>query len=369
MSFISRHRIRKRAYETIRQATHLENMRADLISDQDRMQIEEAKKKVRSDLTARNSSALEVSIGELYKLIAEHSPTYRFAGIRENVEIFAVAIVVAMGFRSYFLQPFKIPTGSMEPTLYGIHSKEESDPTVWDRTALKYAKWLITGRMYHEVRVTEAGELSQPTQGGQNHPASLFYYVGRKRYKLPRYASLNYVPGDHVPEGSLLWAGSITAGDHVFVNKVAWNFRNPKRGEIMVFNTKDIPTLPEGTHYIKRMVATPGDTIAVAEPTLIINGKYPREDAIKRVAESQPADWNFVRDQETVPRHDGYKFAGALQSSQQVVHLGGDKYFALGDNSGNSRDSRYWGPVPGENLVGPALLIYWPFSARWGFTD
>ena len=42
------------------------------------------------------------------------------------------------------------------------------------------------------------------------------------------------------------------------------------------------------------------------------------------------------------------------------------EYFALGDNTRNSRDGRYWGPVPQKNLVGPALLVYWPLSKRWG---
>ena len=41
-------------------------------------------------------------------------------------------------------------------------------------------------------------------------------------------------------------------------------------------------------------------------------------------------------------------------------------YWSMGDNSGNSSDSRYWGPVPEPNLVGPALLVYWPFNSHWG---
>jgi signal peptidase I len=360
MNFLQKRRIRKRAYETIRHATHLENMRGDLISDGDRQRIEEAKSKVRADLTSHDVSALEISIGELYQLVAELSPTYRFAGIRENLEIFVVAIVVAMGFRSYFLQPFKIPTGSMEPTLYGIHSKEVDDPTMWDRAPLKYAKWLITGRMYHEVRVSGSGQLSHPQQGGQNHPASVFYYVGSKRYKVPRYASLNYRPGEFIQMGSILWSGSITAGDHVFVNKVAWNFRNPRRGEIMVFDTENIPTLPAGTHYIKRMVGLPTEKISISPPDLKINGEIVREpEGIRRIAEQDEGYWGYrVRPESKV-----------LSSPDDSIELADDEYFALGDNTLNSRDGRYWGAVPEENLVGPALLIYWPFSKRWGLAD
>jgi signal peptidase I len=58
-----------------------------------------------------------------------------------------------------------------------------------------------------------------------------------------------------------------------------------------------------------------------------------------------------------------------LASPNQKVLLGPGEYLALGDNTTNSRDSRYWGPVRQRNLVGPACLVYWPFSKRWGLIE
>ena len=61
----------------------------------------------------------------------------------------------------------------------------------------------------------------------------------------------------------------------------------------------------------------------------------------------------------------GARFLG---SEDDVVKLAGDQYFAMGDNSFNSLDSRYWGPVPEHNLLGPATVVYWPFTShRIGF--
>ena len=58
-----------------------------------------------------------------------------------------------------------------------------------------------------------------------------------------------------------------------------------------------------------------------------------------------------------------------LKNNTDVFTLDDDEYFMLGDNSENSQDSRFWGIVPRQNIVGRANLVYWPFSRRWGFTD
>ena len=72
--------------------------------------------------------------------------------------------------------------------------------------------------------------------------------------------------------------------------------------------------------------------------------------------------------------HDGYHGysnpgpnAKYLTSSEATFHVPDRSYFALGDNSYNSSDSRYWGLVPEENLVGRGVIVYWPFAPHWGF--
>ena len=174
-------------------------------------------------------------------------------------------------------------------------------------------------------------------------------------------------PNGTIPSGGILWSGTVKAGDHVFVNRVAWNFRRPRRGDVMVFSTTGIDGLPEGTHYIKRMSGLPGETVQIWPPHLVIDGETVTEPhtigrmaAHERISPDEPpyagylliATNAYIKAEAPVP----------LCTHGDKVTLGPDEYYALGDNSMNSRDSRYWGPVPERNLLGPAAFIYWPFT-------
>lgn len=356
---IKRRRQRKDASETLRHVRHLRNVRGDLMSAPDLQCLLAAENALGAQLKRRGGADDElVARTEAAAEIAHRlSPRRSFASVRENIEVIVVAVAVAMGFRSYILQPFKIPTGSMEPTLFGIHALE-SEPTLTDRFPVKYVKWLLTGEMHHVVRTTTTGLLSEPQLAGSDDPTSVFYYVGPRRYRLPRNAILRFRPGENVAIGQVLWSGKITAGDHVFVNKMAWNFRLPARGEIMVFATHGILGLQDGTHYIKRMCGLPGETISIRPPDLLVNEVITRAPVgIARVASKAPgyAGYSLAQDPRAIITQTG-----------DCIRLSDTEYLALGDNTFNSRDSRYWGPVPRQNLVGPATTIYWPLSRRWG---
>lgn len=355
LGYLKHRRILKSAREALRHARHLLNMRGDVMPAADRQNLTMAMSGVEAAIRKGRGAADEANraVDGLYQIVQALTPRRTFPGLRENVEVVVVAVAVAMGFRSYFLQPFKIPTGSMEPTLYGIHASDDGEPEFMDRFPVKYVKWIVTGEMHHVVRVRAAGHLNGPESCGQNDPTNVRYFVGPHGYRVPRNATLNYAVGTPVPAGAVLWAGTITAGDHVFVNKILWNFRRPQRGEVMVFATRGIADLQQDTHYIKRLVGLPGETVSIAPPNLLINGREVHEPAaIERVASRSPG-------------YAGYTLAAGaavLAGQNDALVLSSDEFFALGDNTQNSRDGRYWGAVPAVNLVGPATTIYWPLT-------
>ena len=296
--------------------------------------------------------------GRCSELLAELDAPKSFAFGREWLDILVVSISVAMAFRAYFYEPFNIPTGSMQPTLYGNHSEECSpvmaDP-VWDLTPLKWLKWLVTGRMFEDFRAPATGQmLVQPLKTG-------YYRVGvntsPKTFDvpadafMPQSANLKNGLAGHgafLRAGQRIWSGYVVTGDFLFVNRWLWNFRHPRRGDVMIFSTTGIERLDQGTHYIKRMTALPGEKIEIVEPDVFIDGKKlpPLKPMVGRYGEQTP-----------VPRPE---------VMQGPVVLGEAEYFACGDNSASSYDSRYWGPVPAANLRGVAGGVFWPFSRRWG---
>jgi signal peptidase I len=122
---------------------------------------------------------------------------------------------------------------------------------------------------------------------------------------------------------------TLYAGDFVIVNKLAYQFSPvPRRGDVIVFK---YPPDPETTPYIKRVIGLPGDQIHIADGKVYINGQLMFEPYLK-VVTKLGGDW-------TVPE-------GQL--------------FVMGDNRNNSSDSRKWGFVPLENIIGRAELIYLP---------
>jgi len=323
-------------------------------------------------------SALESCVGHL-------NPPKPFAGLRENFDVLVVAISVAMAFRAYFYQPFKIPTGSMQPTLYGIHSEARapSAATLLDRQPLKFAKWLITGESFKIVRAKASGTVNFMPSDSSKKPgympvvvAGVPHYVPNDAveadaYRRPVRLKGGVANGASVRAGEVLWAGVVVSGDFVFVNRWKWNFAHPTRGEVMVFSTTGIQALMQGTHYIKRMTGLPNETLQIKAPSLIVNGE----------AVTRPLRIGQIARKETVwpghPAYSGFNPSGtrqiylpgqSLAGESDRVTLKADEYYAMGDNSFNSFDSRYWGPVPERNLLGPATVVYWPFtSPRFGW--
>jgi signal peptidase I len=129
---------------------------------------------------------------------------------------------------------------------------------------------------------------------------------------------------------------TLFAGNFVVVNKLAYRFTKPGRGDIIVFK---YPPDPAQDPYIKRVIGLPGDHILVENGEVLINGIRISEPYLKERTR-QGGEW-------TVP-------PGSL--------------FVMGDNRNNSSDSRAWGTVPMENVIGKALVVYWP-PDEWGMLN
>jgi signal peptidase I len=124
-------------------------------------------------------------------------------------------------------------------------------------------------------------------------------------------------------------------GDYVIVNKLAYRFNHaPQRGDVIVFK---YPPNPDAIPYIKRVIGLPGDQVHIADGKVYINDQQMLEPWLK-VTTNRGGDWS-------VP-------AGQL--------------FVMGDNRNNSSDSRSWGFVPFENIIGRAEVIYLP-PQHWAF--
>ena len=152
-----------------------------------------------------------------------------------------------------------------------------------------------------------------------------------------------------IPSGSML--ETLQIGDQLLVNRLAYGFfvpfkdaplvswSEPQRGDVIVFEYPRDPS----TDFIKRVVAVPGDTVAMKDKILYVNGVKVDEPYV-------------IHGDTTFPQRDNY--------GPKEVPPG--KYFCLGDNRDDSKDSRFWGFVDFNAIQGKAMIIYWS-SDGWNF--
>ena len=145
----------------IRHAEKLLRYRKDVLSESTISDLKTQIEKVRKALSARDAQAVKNESERLHTLYMQHMPTPKDAAWRENIEVILVAIVVAVGIRSYFLQPFKIPTGSMQPTLNGIigHPMPATEPA--PNILRQIGEFVVLGRNYINVVSAEDDQVTQ----------------------------------------------------------------------------------------------------------------------------------------------------------------------------------------------------------------
>ncbi len=177
--------------------------------------------------------------------------------IKEYAESIIIALILALLIRHFVVQAFKIPTGSMRPTLI------ENDR-------------ILVNKFIYGARLP-------------------FTYI-------------------HLPA-----------------------IRQPKRGDVIVFQYPEEPT----KDFIKRLIATGGETVEIINGKIAINGSIIHDGALNNI--------NY------------YNFGQYGKEGEKII-VPKDSYFVLGDNSVSSKDSRYWGFVPKKNLIGKAFFIFWPIK-------
>lgn len=252
--------------------------------------------------------------------------------LREWADALIIAFVVAMFIRTFVVELFKIPSGSMSPTLLGDFVAEG---LATDRKGEGHEYLLISDPMGDIVQVFE------------KQPDSHYIYRG-KQSKFALTSSQQ-----------VLLESKVHREEHrILVNKFSYWFKKPERGDVVIFRVPfgSDPVLDKAQNvsvpayhrdqsvYVKRAVAFGGEQLMIGDDNhLYVNGE-------------------LVSDPEIISKLQYFPPAGA---SEYQLDIPENHLMALGDNSGNSLDSRYWGPLPFDNLRGKAVLRYWPFKDKW----
>jgi len=356
---------------------------------------------------------------------------YPKTSLVENVEFFLVAAIVILGIRTYFVQPFKIPTNSMWPTYYGMTAENFPPGSAAPGTVESLFRFVAYGAMRHTVLAPRDGQVSIQliNQGGRpalaptlrNGRTWLIFPAQFKEYtfyvdgepasvqvpadfngfdevvfgtffpdraalqaQIQRAGQANELEvvrqrrdestGDEfeavrLPLGRTVRAGEpivrfdLMTGDQLFVDRVSYNFVRPSVGQGFVFRTDNIPDIARvsgSQYFIKRLIGVPGDRIEMREPMIYRNGAP--------ITGSRTFDLNARR----VSPYLGY-FNAVHEDSRFNLLFKGEtitvpeySYLALGDNSHDSFDGRFWGYVPAKDVIGRPLFIYYPFTRRWG---
>jgi signal peptidase I len=346
---------------------------------------------------SRDAKRIEDAARHLDGLCHKYLPKIEDAGWRENVEVFLVAIVIALAVRTFFLQPFTIPTGSMQPTLNGILATATTEPPpnplvqiahtaflgrTWVNTVAKDDEIVATiepAKRYYFFEYTKVSTsrlTTHPDGSKTNAAGGNVYFI---------HAPMNTVTGatsafkvesmKTYKKGEPIARGYINTGDHVFVDKMSYHFRKPRRGDVFVFNTQSIskmgdpgpPPKRPSQFYIKRLTGTPGDELRIDPPALYLNGKVAEEAGLQRVMAQQDGyrGYSNAAEQIYATGEKIYTRMTYLSAPDASFTVPPKHYFAMGDNSFHSSDSRDWGPVPQENIMGRGIFVYWPFTSHW----
>ena len=237
---------------------------------------------------------------------------------------------------------------------------------IWDFAAVLTALVLVSGAIW----AFDSLVLAPRRRGGEDERLPLIVDYARSFFPIFVIVLLLrsfLVEPFRIPSGSMI--PTLLVGDFILVNKYVYGIRlpvlnrkiieigSPRRGDVVVFRYPLDPSTP----FIKRIVGLPGDSVAYRDKALFINGEkvshVPLGSYVGVRSAAAHTGATVLREQLGETEHDIILTpgAGSLNGEYRVPE---GHYFVLGDNRDNSRDSRFWGYVPDENLVGRAFFIW-----------
>lgn len=428
-------KLRKEAHNLVRLADKVISYRMDLMSaeavSEIRLKREELFGMISSKDQPPRKETVERVMTHLDKVMKKHGgDIYPVTFISENVEMLLVAAILAIGIRTFFLQPFKIPTNSMYPTYAGMTEKVYSIDGPGPNALEKLWHTVTLGAKHIDEEAPVSGEVMVPVGIGSQElgPVAVVPYEafnGRKwfgllptikwRYQLlvdgkpvaievpvdfqlddvirqtyfPEYATLYdayeaarakgqivrngngaqaILTGMKVKAGQNVVDFDIDTGDMLFVDRFSYNFVPPKVGSPIVFRTQKIPGLNDKSGKPAEQYYIKR-LVGLPGDTLEV-----KEPALYRNGKPITGADAFDKNAELADGYAGYEPMWRLRTGETDTVPEGYVY-AMGDNSPESYDSRGWGfNKPGENLnyvpekevIGRACFIFYPFTSRWG---
>jgi len=413
----------------------------DILSPQAVGAVQLKLNELRAAVQEGHTGRINIKADEMQVTAEKWLKPYPSPAWRENVEVLLVALAVAMGIRTFFLQPFKIPTGSMQPTLYGVTSipdygsvfllmnlnadtaainkayeqQMQIQKTMPIPTGMELVKQWFEGISYVHVIAQNDGVIKKigPLQKFLIFNLKQSFWIGSTNddslgmeYTMwfpPDFGESDIrhraglFPGRYYHKGEDVIKFAAHAGDHLFVDRITYNFRKPDRGEIAVFETKGIQNsrMEQDQFYIKRLVALPGEHVQIGNDRhLRINGQRldastphfervygfnpnqrPRESEFSGHVNDTMADTYGLNtrpyielaplfpDEDRVVTNELFEVTNPATGDGHTI----DSYMVMGDNTCNSFDSRAWGPFPARNVIGKSFFVYWPITERFGW--
>jgi len=425
--------MRRNAANWLELADKVWALRRDVLAPAEATELVRRREALRAGVrSGADAAKLKLLIEELEAALrTSGGAVYPKTALIENIEFFLVAAIVILGIRTYFVQPFKIPTNSMWPTYHGMTAenlppsrpapgplarvirlaamgavrREADAPRAGQVSALFYNRdvmaftkkrgrtWLIFPTDVREYTFFVDGvptslEVPMDFGLGANEHAGSFedlvidtFFGGRDAFnaywdKLEKDRKFSLRPlivdaatgeqreilevplGRTVRRGETLLRFDILTGDQLFVDRVSYHFMRPQVGQGFVFRTDHIPRIAKEDYYIKRLVGLPGDTITIRPPQIYRNSQPITGAEAFQLNAHQVAPYTGYTDP-PLGSEGFFQPGGSITVPQR-------SFFAMGDNSSNSADGRYWGFVPANDVIGRPIFIYYPFTKRWG---